>query len=78
MPDDPGTDDHETKAQSNPSEGSKPAAANDVREQFRLALERKQHQHSSATAAGASPDAKASAQTSNSKRQREFRRKSGG
>jgi Family of unknown function (DUF5302) len=64
-----------------PAGGGKPAAtepADSIREQFRLALERKHGQHHGASASGLGPDAKASASTSNSKRQREFRRKSGG
>jgi hypothetical protein len=57
------------------------AASEDLREKFRAALDRKQGKEAggAADAAGASGSgSKASARTANSKRQREFRRKSGG
>ena len=56
--------------------------ADDLRDKFRAALERKQGKGTDGAggsgAGGGDPTAKASARTSNSKRQREFRRKSGG
>jgi hypothetical protein len=60
-----------------PEQESTPA--DDLREQFRQALERKQGRGGAAGGDDhASGGSKASARTSNSKRQREFRRKSGG
>ena len=54
-------------------------APDELRDKFKAALERK-HGQGGPGAAGTTgdPAAKASARTSNSKRQREFRRKSGG
>lgn len=53
--------------------------ADDLREKFRQALDRKQGKGAAGTGeAGGDATAKASARTSNSKVQREFRRKSGG
>ncbi|HEY5031719.1 MAG TPA: DUF5302 domain-containing protein [Actinomycetes bacterium] len=54
-------------------------APDELRDKFKAALERK-HGQGGPGAAGTTgdPTAKASARTSNSKRQREFRRKSGG
>ena len=57
------------------------ASPDDLREKFRAALDRKHGRGAGAAgdaAGGASGGSKASARTSNSKRQREFRRKSGG
>jgi hypothetical protein len=54
-------------------------ASDELREKFRAALERKQGKGAVGAAGEAGEaTAKASARTSNSKRQREFRRKSGG
>ena len=53
--------------------------ADDLREKFRQALDKKQGKGAAGTGeAGGDATAKASARTSNSKVQREFRRKSGG
>ena len=57
------------------------AATDDLREKFRAALDRKHGKDAGVAGdgtAGAESGGKASARTSNSKRQREFRRKSGG
>jgi Family of unknown function (DUF5302) len=53
----------------------------DLREKFRAALDRKHGKGGTGSddhSGNGSPESKASARTSNSKRQREFRRKSGG
>jgi|GEM_PF-5653122 len=57
------------------------APADDLRDKFRAALDRKHDKDSGGGADGGAAGGtggKASARTSNSKRQREFRRKSGG
>jgi Family of unknown function (DUF5302) len=69
-----------------PEDQTEPAVAaaaspDDLREKFRAALDRKHGKGTDSagdSAAGAGGGSKASARTSNSKRQREFRRKSGG
>ena len=71
------SDDEATESPTeSPAEGKAP---DDLRDKFKAALERK-HGQGGPGAAGTTgdPTAKASARTSNSKRQREFRRKSGG
>ena len=59
-----------------------PSTGDELRDKFRAALDRKHGRGpdgaAGAGAAGGDPTSKASARTSNSKRQREFRRKSGG
>jgi hypothetical protein len=76
--------DSQPTEQPTPAAPTEPAAADasdDLREKFRAALDRKQGNGAAgaADAAGSSGSgSKASARTSNSKRQREFRRKSGG
>ncbi len=68
--------DHASTAETHHGEA---AAPDDIREQMRLALERKNNKNGSAGGRGGGPSgAKASAATENSKHQREFRRKSGG
>jgi Family of unknown function (DUF5302) len=64
----------------NPEDPSKATdGADDLRDRFRQALDRKQGKGAvGAGGAAGEATAKASARTSNSKRQREFRRKSGG
>ena len=60
---------------------SEPAPADDLRDKFRAALDRKHDKDAGGAGDGtaaAGAGGKASARTSNSKRQREFRRKSGG
>jgi len=55
------------------------AAPDDIREQMRLALERKKNKQGGGSSGGAAGSGnKASAATSNAKVSREFRRKSGG
>jgi hypothetical protein len=58
------------------------STGDDLRDKFRAALDRKHGRGpdgaAGSGAAGGDPNSKASARTSNSKRQREFRRKSGG
>jgi hypothetical protein len=71
------SDDEATESPTeSPAEGKAP---DDLRDKFKAALERK-HGQGGPGAGGTTgdPTAKASARTSNSKRQREFRRKSGG
>ncbi len=60
--------------------GTPGSTGDDLRDKFRAALDRKHGKGGigSDDHAGGSPESKASARTSNSKRQREFRRKSGG
>jgi len=50
----------------------------ELHDRFRAALDRKAGRHQSGSAAPGDPANKASSRTANTKRQREFRRKSGG
>ena len=60
------------------SKGSEPTP-DELHSRFRAALDRKAGKHQSGASDGpGDPAAKASTRTANSKRQREFRRKSGG
>jgi len=62
-----------------PTADAAPAdGAEDMRQRYREALERKQHKAASQSGAGADAGGKSLAATSNSKTQRVFRRKSGG
>ena len=73
----PATDATESSKQAEQSKQSKPA--DDLRDKFRAALDKKQGKGAAGTGeAAGDATAKASARTSNSKVQREFRRKSGG